>query len=67
MLKNRFNRDEEGASMVEYALLVALIAIVCIVALTGLGQSISNLFATTCNHLSSVNAAASGSAQSASC
>jgi pilus assembly protein Flp/PilA len=31
--------DETGASLVEYALLVALIAVVCIVAITFLGQS----------------------------
>jgi pilus assembly protein Flp/PilA len=32
-----FVRDEEGASMVEYALLVALIAVVVIVAVTTIG------------------------------
>lgn len=31
-------RDERGASLVEYALLVALIAIVCFVAVDFLGQ-----------------------------
>lgn len=31
--------DERGASLVEYALLVALIAVVCIVAITFLGNS----------------------------
>ncbi|MHB8466220.1 MAG: Flp family type IVb pilin [Acidimicrobiales bacterium] len=31
-------RSERGASLVEYALLVALIAVVCIVAVTTLGQ-----------------------------
>jgi len=36
--------DEDGASMVEYALLVALIAIVAIVAVTVLGQEVSNEF-----------------------
>ena len=37
-------RDERGASLVEYALLVALIAIVCIAAITLLGQSASSKF-----------------------
>jgi pilus assembly protein Flp/PilA len=37
-------RDEEGASMVEYALLVALIAIVAIVAVTLVGTSVSTEF-----------------------
>ena len=31
--------DEAGASLVEYALLVALIAVVCILAITFLGRS----------------------------
>jgi pilus assembly protein Flp/PilA len=37
-------RDEEGASLVEYALLVALIAVVCIVAIAFLGQAASSKF-----------------------
>lgn len=36
--------DERGASLVEYALLVALIAVVCIVAITFLGESASQKF-----------------------
>ena len=35
-----FFKDEEGASAVEYALLVSLIAVVIITAVTNLGQSI---------------------------
>jgi len=35
-------RDETGASLVEYALLLALIAVVAIVALHFLGGSVSN-------------------------
>ena len=35
-------RDEVGASLVEYALLLALIAVVAIVALHFLGGSVSN-------------------------
>ena len=37
-------RDEEGATMVEYGLLVALIALVAITAVTTLGKSVSSLF-----------------------
>ncbi len=33
-------RDEAGATMVEYALMVALIALVCIVAVTSLGGNV---------------------------
>jgi pilus assembly protein Flp/PilA len=36
--------DEEGASMVEYGLLVALIAVVVMVALGPLGTAIAGLF-----------------------
>ena len=41
-LKARFARNERGASMVEYALLVALIAVVCIGAVTLIGNGASN-------------------------
>ncbi len=37
-------RDEEGASMVEYILLVALIAVVCIIVITYLGRAASSKF-----------------------
>jgi pilus assembly protein Flp/PilA len=37
-------KKEEGASLVEYGLLVALIAVVCIVGITALGTSINSLF-----------------------
>ena len=34
------DRDDRGASLVEYALLLALIAIVCVVAIGFLGESV---------------------------
>ena len=37
-------KDEEGATMVEYALMVALIAVVCIVGAGALGTAINNKF-----------------------
>ena len=37
-------QDEDGASLVEYALLVALIAVVCIVAVSLIGGNASNKF-----------------------
>jgi pilus assembly protein Flp/PilA len=43
MLK-RFVREEEGATMVEYGLMVALIAVVCIVAIGALGGELRDLF-----------------------
>lgn len=45
----RFLHEEEGVTMVEYGLLAALIAIVCIVAITGLGTNLNTAFVTICN------------------
>ena len=43
-MQARFSRTEKGAALVEYALLLALIAVVCIVALTQLGNDASEKF-----------------------
>lgn len=43
-VRARFGRSELGASLVEYALLLALIGVVCIVALTLLGGNAKNKF-----------------------
>jgi len=40
-----FLSDEEGATAVEYGIMVALIAAVIIVAVTGLGQKVNDVFA----------------------
>jgi pilus assembly protein Flp/PilA len=40
----RTTRTERGAALVEYALLVALIAVVCIAAITILGNATSDKF-----------------------
>jgi len=42
-IKAHFNTDR-GASLVEYALLVALIAVVCIAAISFLGKSAASKF-----------------------
>jgi pilus assembly protein Flp/PilA len=39
-------RDEEGATMVEYGLLVALIAMVALVGITLLGTNLQSLYTT---------------------
>ena len=39
-----FFKDQEGATAVEYALMVALIAVVIILAVTFLGESVENVF-----------------------
>jgi pilus assembly protein Flp/PilA len=48
MLK-RFVREEEGATMVEYGLMIALIAVVLIVIVSLLGQNLKKTFARTNN------------------
>jgi pilus assembly protein Flp/PilA len=43
-LVNRFRRDDEGAALVEYGMLVGLIAVICIASVTILGTQISTAF-----------------------
>ena len=50
-IRAKFGRDERGASLVEYALLVALIAVVCLVAITALGTSANATFGTVGNKI----------------
>jgi len=47
----RLVREEEGQTLVEYGLLVALIAIVVIAILTLLGTKVRNIFVTVNGHL----------------
>jgi pilus assembly protein Flp/PilA len=52
-LQAKFNTsDERGASMVEYGLLLALIAVIAIVAVKALGNGVSDKFDTVKNSLS---------------
>ncbi|MFN4180090.1 MAG: Flp family type IVb pilin [Armatimonadota bacterium] len=46
MLLRRLIKEEEGQTLVEYGLLVALIALVVIAALTVLGRKVANTFNT---------------------
>jgi pilus assembly protein Flp/PilA len=46
-LRARVTLGENGASLVEYALLLALIVLVCIAAMTLLGNQASTRFSTT--------------------
>jgi pilus assembly protein Flp/PilA len=41
-----FRQQEEGASLAEYGLLLALIALICITAIGALGGKISTMFDT---------------------
>jgi len=40
----KFSRDEKGQGMVEYALIIVLVAVVLIVVLALVGTQISNVF-----------------------
>ena len=53
-LINRFRRDEQGAALAEYGLLVALIAVVCIAAITVLGTNISKVFSVIATSIGAV-------------
>jgi pilus assembly protein Flp/PilA len=50
-LINLFRGDDEGAALVEYGMLVGLIAVICIVAVTTLGQEISDAFSSIASAL----------------
>ena len=48
----RFVREEEGATMVEYGLMVALIAVVAMVAAATLGTSVNTKFKSVADKMS---------------
>ncbi|MDQ6909394.1 MAG: Flp family type IVb pilin [Actinomycetota bacterium] len=52
-LRAKLGRSERGAALVEYALLLALIAVVCILALTVLGNQASDKFSKVGNSIQS--------------
>jgi pilus assembly protein Flp/PilA len=52
-LWKRFLAEESGQGLVEYALIIALIAVVAVTAITLLGGRISTLFTNTVTHLPS--------------
>ena len=43
-VKDRFNREEKGATMVEYGIMVAFIAVLVMAAVIILGPQIASLF-----------------------
>jgi pilus assembly protein Flp/PilA len=43
-LIRRFHKDEQGAALVEYGILVGLIAVICIAAVTIVGTQVSIAF-----------------------
>ena len=56
-LMKQFVREEEGATMVEYGLMIALIAVVLIVIVSTLGQNLKNTFARTNTGVTNANTA----------
>jgi pilus assembly protein Flp/PilA len=52
----RFWSDEEGASLIEYGLLVGLIAVVCAVAIAALGTQLSTMFTAVTTYLTGLPA-----------
>jgi pilus assembly protein Flp/PilA len=47
----RFVKNESGATAIEYGLIAALVAVVCITALTTLGTSLSAMFTSVAGQL----------------
>ena len=51
MLVRRFVKDDEAATMVEYGLMLGLIAVVCLVAVTAIGNNANGIFTAIGNAL----------------
>ncbi len=51
VLRDKSSRNESGASLVEYALLLALIALVAIAAVSVVGTNVSNDFSSIASSL----------------
>ena len=49
---DRFRREDKGAALVEYGMLVGLIAVICVVAVTTLGTEVSTAFSNIASTLS---------------
>ena len=54
VVQNQVDESEKGASMLEYALLAALIAVVAIAAITFLGRQASTTFSTVGQEMANV-------------
>lgn len=51
---DRLRREEEGAALVEYGMLVGLIAVICVVAVTTLGTEVSAAFSNIASALTGI-------------
>lgn len=54
-LRAKLLRNDSGQDLLEYALLVALIALVCVVAITQTGQGVNSIFTDISSELSKAN------------
>lgn len=46
-----FARDEKGASAIEYGLIAGLVAAIIIIAVTGMGTNVGEVFTGICNSI----------------
>ncbi|GGI71610.1 Flp family type IVb pilin [Pseudarthrobacter scleromae] len=53
-VKDRFTREEKGATMVEYGIMVAFIAVLVLAVVIVLGPQIANMFQQVSNELPAV-------------
>jgi len=51
VLINKFLKDEDGATAIEYGLIAALIAVAIITAVRAVGTELSNTFSTVASNL----------------
>ncbi|MDX8463437.1 Flp family type IVb pilin [Mesorhizobium humile] len=50
-MTRQFRDDENGAAMVEYSILIGIIAVAAITAIVGIGAYVTHQFATLCTTL----------------
>lgn len=60
----RFVQEEDGVTMVEYGLIAALISVVVIIALTGIGGNLKATYQMICEKLAGAVTGANGTAAS---
>lgn len=58
----RFMQEEDGVTMVEYGLIAALISVVVIIALTGIGSNLKETYTVICNKLAGAVTGGGGTA-----
>jgi Flp pilus assembly pilin Flp len=56
--QRRFTSEENGAIFAEYAMLVALIAVVCVLTVMGVGQTAQGIWVSSCNAVTTAIAGA---------